>query len=522
MKDLSNGLLYGVDALGRKTPTNECSLPRKNRQVGLFYFLWCGEHGRHLPLDISKIVAKNPDAGHHPEVWGDIGQMHHWGEPFYGYYYSDDEWVIRKHMKLLMQADIDFLFFDTTNAVIYENNAKKVMSVLQEYHDQGFKIPRVMFYTNTQSGKTVQRIYDAIYKQNFCPDTWYVFDKKPLIIAIEEECSEECRDFFDIKKSQWPNEPDKVGGWPWMDFVRPQRVFKNEKGEDEVINVSVAQHPQIMFGDSVLYGETANRGRAFHNGQNDKTEGAVNYGYNFSEQFDRAIETDPPVVLVTGWNEWIAGRWVGTPDRPIRFVDLCNCEYSRDLEMMRGGYFDNYFMLLVSYVRKYKGFAKIPAHKDGEAAYYPSTTDGAKHRDSDGYGAHYVNNTGRNTITGVTVTKNGENVKFTVHSKDKPVSGEGDFMVVFAEAEKGKFVLSGDTLYSLNEKFDRTPVNKIKFEITDGGVSYELPVSYITDKDTICFKAADSVIKYEKVEDFYDNGDVAPLGRLDFVFKFEV
>lgn len=520
MKDLSSGLLYGIDALGRKTPTEQCPEPRKNRSVGMFYFLWCGEHGRYAPLDISKIVAADPQAGYHPEVWGEIGQMHHWGEPFYGYYYSDDEWVIRKHMKLLMQADIDFLFFDTTNAVIYEKNAKKVMKVLQEYHDQGFKIPRVMFYTNTASGKTVQMIYDAIYKQNFCPDTWYVYDKKPLIIAIEEECSEECRSFFDIKKSQWPNEPDKVGGWPWMDFVRPQRVFKNEKGEDEVINVSVAQHPQIRFGDSVLYGETTNRGRAFHNGENDKTEGAVNYGYNFSEQFDRAIETDPPVVLITGWNEWIAGRWQGTPERPIMFVDCCNCEYSRDIEMMRDGYFDNYFMLLVSYVRKYKGFAKIPTHNDGESAYYPSTTDGAMHRDNDGYGTHYVNDTGRNTITGITVKKTGDDIEFTVHSEDDIIKGDGDLMVVFVDTEKGKFVLSEDKIYSLDKDFIRTPLNDIECNISDKEVSYKLPVSTLTDVDTICFKAADSTKKYVRVEDFYDNGDTAPLGRLDFVFRF--
>ena len=521
MKDLSNGLLYGIDALGRKTPVYECPDPRKNRSVGLFYFLWCGEHGRYAPLDISKIVAKDPQAGYHPEVWGDIGQMHHWGEPFFGYYYSDDEWVIRKHMKLLMQADIDFLFFDTTNAVIYENNAKKVMSVLQEYHDQGFKIPRVMFYTNTQSGKTVQKIYDAIYKQNFCPDTWYVYDKKPLIIAIEEECSDECRAFFDIKKSQWPNEPDKVGGWPWMDFVRPQRVFKNEKGEDEVINVSVAQHPQIRFGDSVLYGETTNRGRAFHNGENDKSEGAVNYGYNFMEQFDRAIEADPPVVLITGWNEWIAGRWQGIPERPIMFVDCCNCEYSRDIEMMRDGYFDNYFMLLVSYVRKYKGFAKIPVHENGTEAYYPSTTDGAQHRDNDGYGTRYVNDTGRNAITGVTVKKTKENIEFTVHSNNTLIKGDGDFMVVFVTTEKGKFVLSDNKLYCLDKDFVRTPVKNIECEISDKSVTYRLPVSDLTDGDAVCFKAADSTKKYVRVQDFYDNGDTAPLGRLDFVFKFK-
>ncbi len=519
MKDLSKGMLYGVDALGRKTPIDVRG-PRENRQVGIFYFLWSGEHGRHAPLDITKIIAEHPDAGKRFDVWGNIGQMHHWGEPFYGYYYSDDEWVIRKHMKLLMQADIDFLFFDTTNAVIYEKNAKKVLSVLQEYHDEGFKIPKVMFYTNTQSGKTVQKIYDAIYKPNFCPDTWFRFDKKPLIIAIEEECSEECREFFDIKKSQWPNEPDKVGGWPWMDFVRPQRVFKNMKGEDEVINVSVAQHPQIMFGDSVLYGETANRGRAFHNGENDKSEGAINYGYNFGEQFDRAIETDPPVVLVTGWNEWIAGRWDGTPERPIRFVDCCNCEFSRDIEMMRGGYFDNYYMQLVSYVRKYKGFAPVPVYGDGEAAYFPATDDGAYNRDNDGYGTHYVNDTGRNAITGITVKKSGENIRFTLDSKDALKDGEGDFMVVFAETEKGRFVLSKDGLYVLDKDFIRKRIDVIKAEIKEKSVSYELPVTALTDTDTVCFKAADSKNKYVRVEDFYDNGDTAPLGRLNFIFRF--
>ena len=54
---------------------------------------------------------------------GGVGTYHHWGEPFYGYYYSDDEWVVRHHMKLIMQADIDFLFFDTTNALMYEHNS---------------------------------------------------------------------------------------------------------------------------------------------------------------------------------------------------------------------------------------------------------------------------------------------------------------------------------------------------------------------------------------------------------------
>ncbi|UKI13050.1 MAG: hypothetical protein L6V84_01685 [Oscillospiraceae bacterium] len=139
----TSGPLMATDALGRTTPDRAAGVPapRENRLVGLFYFLWLGECGKHKPYNISEIVAADPQAGYKPDsdVWGGVGTYHHWGEPFYGYYYSDDEWVVRHHMKLIMQADIDFLFFDTTNALMYEHNSKLVMRVLQEYHDEGWK-----------------------------------------------------------------------------------------------------------------------------------------------------------------------------------------------------------------------------------------------------------------------------------------------------------------------------------------------------------------------------------------------
>ena len=100
------------------------------------------------------------------------------------------------------------------------------------------------------------------------------------------------------------------------------------------------------------------------------------------------------------------------------------------------------------------------------------------------------------------------------------IKGDGDLMVVFVTTEKGKFVLSDGKLYSLDKDFVRTPVKDIECETSDKSVKYILPVSDLTDGDTVCFKAADSAKKYVRVEDFYDNGDVAPLGRLDFVFRF--
>jgi leader peptidase (prepilin peptidase)/N-methyltransferase len=91
-------------------------------------------------------------------------------------------------------------------------------------------------------------------------------------------------------------------------------------------------------------------------------------GYNFAEQWERALETDPPYVFVTGWNEWIAGRWQGTPERPLNFVDCADIEFSRDIEPMKGGYFDNYYMQLIYYVRKYKGTQPIIKQEEMETA----------------------------------------------------------------------------------------------------------------------------------------------------------
>ena len=548
-----------VDALGRPTPDVSGGAPvsRENRLVGMFYFLWLGEHGRHKPYDISKIVAEDPQIGHKPAspLWGGHGVYHHWGEPFYGYYYSNDEWVVRKHMKLLMQADIDFLFFDTTNAAIYRDNAKLVMRVLQEYYDEGWKIPKVMFYTNTSSGLTVLDIYDSIYKSGYCKDTWFCMDGKPVIIAVKEECTPECREFFNIKMSQWPNEADKLGGWPWMDFTRPQRVFANLDGVDEVINVSVAQHPQIRFGDSVLYGETTNRGRAFHNGENDPDPDAWKYGYNFAEQFDRALETDPPIVLITGWNEWIAGYWAGIPERPVMFVDCANYEYSRDIEMMRGGYFDNYFMQLVSYVRRYKGVDETPVYPavhsvsvewrksfDASPAVYDCFLDGDMHRHAEGQGGViYANFTQRNVMDQIAVMHDKDSITFTIRTKDliSDPLGAGSWMKIFLNVKGGvgyQYVLNHHTRKDgtttlgkvVGEGDDLTCVDVpdmlLRYEVRGDVMKISVPRTVIGldhDNFTLWFKVADSREKYHSIEDFYDKGDVAPLGRLNFVYRGE-
>lgn len=562
-------IVRACDDLGRVLPTSkEAGERREGRTVGLFYFLWCGEHGAGdlRPLDITKLLEADPKAGYRPDdpEWGKYSVMHHWGEPLFGYYYSSDEWVMRRHVEMLTLADIDFLVFDTTNAVIYEETAKMMLRLLSEYRAMGFNTPKAMFYTNTESGRTVQMLYDAIYSKNYMSDSWFIVDGKPLIIAREEECSPETREFFTIKMSQWPNEPTKRGGWPWMDFERPQRVFENLKGEEEIINVSVAQHPQIRFGDSAMYGETANRGRSFHNGCEDHSEGAWKYGYNFQEQWDRALETVPPYVFVTGWNEWIAGRWGGTPERPLLFVDCVNLEYSRDAEPMRGGYFDNYYMQLIANVRKYKGTSEIPVQEKtvnngarpgiGDVASsgfgYYNFPKGCFRRDADGYSTHYTDDSGRNTIVCIRTAHDEENLYFYAKTA-APIEKydfHSDWMKLFLNVnnithpvytERWKdynYIANGyqftDSRTTLEQcvSASRTieadtfrPVSVIDYEYRDSEIMLTVPKEAVglrpDDRFEIQFKWADSRERFTRMEDFYTSGDAAPIGRLNYVFR---
>ncbi len=529
---------FAIDNLHRKLPEPTCTRP--NHLVGLFYFLWLGEHGRHKPYDITKILAEDPKAGDKPDspIWGGIGTYHHWGEPFYGYYYSDDEWVIRRHMKLLTQAGVDFLFFDTTNAVIYEKNVKLVMQVLEEYTKRGLAAPKVMFYTNTASGQTVQKIYDAIYKPGYCPDTWFTYEGKPVIIAVPEECSPETRAFFNIKLSQWPNEADKAGGWPWMDFVKPQRAFPNLRGEPEVINVSVAQHPQLRFGDSAMYGEGGNCGRSFHGGREDLHEGSYLYGYNLAEQFDRALEADVPVTLVTGWNEWIAGYWPGIPERPVMFVDCATCEYSRDIEMMRDGYFDNYYMQLCAYVRRLKGMEPIPVYQTGEVAVYGGYGDGSMDRCHPGYGTTYENRTGRYSLSHMKVSHKADCLTVEVQTKEKIdlADIEGTFLRLYVTAtDKDSWgydrVLCpmADGICAVyhvkNGVQPATLAGKGTCVVTDNKAVVTIPLAALGVTETtfrLQLKVADARVEITKVEDFYDTGDSLPLGRGDVVYRGQV
>lgn len=550
--------LTARDALGRKLPAYEkAGGPRDNRFVGMFYFLCNGQHGHDGPYDVSKILAKDPDAGYHPEslLWGPAGSPHHWGEPLFGYYFSDDEWVIRKHVKMLTLADIDFLVFDTTNLCTYNNVAGAVLRVLEEYRLQGWKVPQVVYYTNTDSGRRTQEIYDFLYKDGKYPELWFQWEGKPLIIAYPEQCSDEVKSFFTFRLPQWPTEPQKQDGFPWMDFNRPQQVYRNKKGEKEVISVSIAQHQQILFGDSALYGEPANRGRSFHEGKNDFTGNAVNWGYNFSEQWEFALEQDPQIIFVTGWNEWTAGRINGSRERPVTFVDAASQEFSRDIEPMRGGHFDNYYMQLAGYVRRFKGVPqqadtgrKVKIDLNGAFSqwdditpiYYDFAND-VFHRKHPGFGGiTYTEDSGRNDFNVMKVARDDENIYFYVMTRE-PITDYSFtpwmWLLIGVEGNDednwegyqyllNYVLLDGNTTFLQKCKggWRWEVISRIQYRREGCEMHLLIPRKLLQtgsgdEPFVIRFKWADNVHDDRDIENFYLHGDVAPYGRFSYVYS---
>ena len=312
--NLTSGGFAATDDLDRSMYTSEqVGLYGENGEhyVGLFYFLWQGEHGDEGIFDLQKIIDKvgvEAAGSSNCGLYGPVGAMHWFAEPLYGYYYANDAWVQRKHAELLCNINIDFLYFDVTNGYAYLPNAIQLMEILHQLNEEGFDAPKVVFYTNSSAERVVREVYDAIYAQNLYPDTWFCINGKPVIIAPE---SANINDFFLTKQNQWPNEASKTNGWPWMDFEWPSRLYESSYDFDgAAISVSVAQHSgTVAFTDSSLYNKHTNRGRSFTNPTDvpskkrrpfdevlkqsyqawQADQSLTNQGLNFQAQWDRAI-----------------------------------------------------------------------------------------------------------------------------------------------------------------------------------------------------------------------------------------
>ena len=549
-----------TDGLGRSVSTNEkVGPPRKDKFVGIFYFLWLGAHGRGGPYDISKILAKDPDAINHPEspLWGPVNAFHHWGEPLFGYYISDDPWVLRKHAQMLSDAGVDTVIFDVTNQATYPNNYLALCKVWSQVRKEGGQTPHIAFLTPFGDPRGVVRtLYDNFYSKGLYKDLWFQWKGKPLIMADPAQVDDDVKSFFTFRKPMpsyfdGPSGPDQ---WGWLE-VYPQHVFKSSQGAAEQVTVGIGQNG-ILPNRCAAFTEKGTHGRNWHDGAEDTTPGAVNLGLNVKEQWERALKIDPEFIFITGWNEWVAMNLqsFGAVSKPPMFVDQFTEEYSRDIEPMKGGHSDAYYYQMVDYIRQFKGAKPIPkagapktikidGNFDDWADVTPEYRDDAfdtTHRSHEGWNpsTRYTNDTGRNDFISMKVAHDAKFVYFYARTRE-PITSHTDknWMMLFINSDLDpktgwdgyNFVVNRqvrDSSTSTLELWDSgrwTPDRSISYVVNGCEMELAIPRTALgfTDKSkpiAFDFKWADNIQSFDPIE-FTVNGDTAPNGR--FAYRYQ-
>ncbi|MCF0233888.1 MAG: hypothetical protein HUK22_02780, partial [Thermoguttaceae bacterium] len=392
----------------------------------------------------------------------------------------------------------------------------------------------------------------------------FIWEGKPLILANPEQTPEALRDKFTFRTAYWPTfgMHNTHDAWHWVAaYPQPYSWTKDEKTPEQV-NVSTAQNlARTADAPAVWMSEGVARGRSFAWG--DKEDALVSQpeiGRNFAQQWERAYELDPPFVMITGWNEWIAGRWTVGPNRKA-YVDQFNQEYSRDVEPTRGMHFDNYYLQMVDGVRKYKGTPRNPspaARKtiDIDAGFaqwadveptFKDYVNETKPRDFVGVGGTaYKNDSGRNDLVAMKATRDDEFAYFYVETREAIVPADfpnGLELALDLDGDLNTGWRGADLLVGRNytqhggvsaELYGGAPGEKAgawktsafvgvgRYALDGNKFQIAIPLSVFkdgADVRSIRFKWLDNV-PLDSPEDLYEKGDVAPESsffyRVDF------
>lgn len=384
-RDILSDTWVATDGIGRKMPTSKevGNLKKdKKRTVGIFYITWHSEglynSGTPYRADVTKVLNADPNA----RKEGDNKQWtigsYHWGEPEYGYFLSQDEYVIRHDMSMLSDAGVDVIILDVTNAVLYWDEWKVLFATMEKMKAEGNKVPKFCFWAfNGNVITVVQRLFEGVYKQNKYKDLWFMWDGKPLLLCnanptvdangggvknenpnydakaatdannphyndpdysekYYKDYTKEVKSFFTLRNMWWGyyewagkrfvgTEDNWSFGYqmddPKVSALTPTELVAKHNGRLEEAAVTPAQHPISMVGKSWRVGTKEPKLNekdlpepTFVPYLNKKVTDPEGYGIYFQDRFDDAIKADPDFLYLNDWNEWTAGKYTSGRD----------------------------------------------------------------------------------------------------------------------------------------------------------------------------------------------------------------
>ena len=629
--------IVSTDVYGRSFSEGDVST--SDKKVGMFYFIWLGEHTDNGIFDVTKLDSTEdgrkalwskiekidkdgPDSAENyrileetssdgtPIVPSPLFEFHYFSEPLYGYYCSDDPWVLARHIELLTMSGIDYISLDLTNISIYEKNTRALLEALLKYQNLGWNVPKVTSYITgtTRSIPHAQRVLDFynIFYTNPRYDSLWLRDEetnKPVVsldrVAYYSDLNSIVTANLKIRNTIWPYDKSATlyDDASWMDWEYPQRVYENSDGN--YMSVSVTQHVAGSFGIScnpytkadanvrTIYAEMfnrfdtggntnydSNRGRGWNYELNKNVSEDAFKGTNLETQWSNAINSEKPVdeVFVTGWNEWVAyklpfeslhggdrrlddiyGKYYDT----VSFCDTCNEEFSRDIEMTKEGYGDNFYLQNMRLTRDYKfnsstvKYAGKYATKSLEnlswdnAREYLDFTEEAFERNFDraDHKDVYINNTNRNDIKSMKMCHDDNNLYLQIKTNENIIIDEekdNNLNVLLSIKDSGKpnwagynYILNRNPLQNGNgktklevvkeaDKFEFEEAGECNYFLKDNVLSIAIPLNLLDIKDndfTIDFKVADGISDPSNIMNYYVDGDSAPIGRLNYRYN---
>jgi len=579
-----------TDDLNRTSLTNtDVKDPKIKKAVGIFYFI--SQDSKDGPI---YNITGDYNTGGLDKVWkglnsGEIGYGRYWAEPYFGYYQNDDAWIQRKHAYQLVAAGVDFVFLDTSNNLTYPEAYTSLFETWSQIRKEGGKTPQICFFTGDNAHTLVIDLYDVnknIYAESKYEDLWYKVDGKPLIlgnttepttdnIAILKNQSnkeiykwyqnggyKETIDKFTVRRS-WAWSKDN-GFWPWL-MEYPQVPGRSMDGTVEQMSVALGHHASTSKGRSYI-----NNKIDFGNKTDFQfTSTTSGLGLCFAQQFGEALKIDPSVIIITGWNEWTAGKWnaeskdksknitasVMTPD--FTMVDLFNTEFSRDAEAMKtrgvdgqAGFGDNYYYQMVNFIRQYKGLDEMPSASgqddiniqngakqwENVGPEFRDTIGDTVYRSHASYGGiyQYVNTTGRNDIDNAKVSLTKDSIYFNVTTTKSITSPEGEnWMNLYIDVDQTRstgwegydYVINRSRTDSkvtiekfVNNSWNFETIGDADYTLIDKQLVIKVPASMLNISDTknFDFKWADNSTTTGNVMEFIDLGDSAPNDRFNF------
>ncbi len=574
--DYSNWV--AIDDRDRELPTGEeAGAVRENKQVGLFYFVCQTGSASETPRDNTYLYNTLGLDGMKNYLTNSVNaDSYFWAEPYFGYYLNTDSWVQRKHAYMLEAAGVDFIFVDLTNGATYDKALISLFDTWKAIRDEGGSTPDICFIAAGSIGAVWNNVKGYIYSEEGVSkygDLFYRYEGKPLLMAnistIKDAATRaELEERFTIRHCwAWSL---TAGQWNWL-----QEYKIDEKGRPILSNGDWGLSPTGKKEELALcigHHPTTSKGRSYVNGQliygDDFGFGLDSgAGTGFANSFAAVKQLDPDMMLITGWNEWIAGLnidkvrdFAGTKVNDFSFVDQFNTEYSRDGEPMKlrdgegVGFGDNYYYQMASYIREFKGW-NIAASASGQttidlsspeswANVGPLFTDNANDtawRSEVGYfaGYTYVNGSGRNDLVTAKVSQDAQYLYFTVNTaEDVVIADDSDWMnlylnvdgdskngwegfdFVINRARDGHYV----SVESLADGWGGRHIGQALYHVVGDTMTVRVDKAVLGIEGAateVLFKWADNATVDGNVMEFMDLGDTAPNDRYAFRYTCE-